>query len=160
MLSITPKPSSLTPILASTPYSVSVLMRPPSGSGMVQHSQLSCMSAYQSHVCTAIGARPAEVETTVEHSLGISAPSGAAMASSSVRALRAATCSTGMPAPAARPAISAAARGARSSMLRQARPPQWSRSKPGASRSKSRAYAATVVAIGTAWASPNSWPRP
>ena len=32
MLSITPRPASLTPILASTPYSVSVVTRPPAGS--------------------------------------------------------------------------------------------------------------------------------
>ncbi len=69
MLSITPRPASLTPILASTPYSVSVVTRPPAAVGNVHTIQLSCMCGYQSHVCVAIGAWSDPVATTVEHSV-------------------------------------------------------------------------------------------
>ncbi len=131
MLSITPTPRSLTPILASMPYSVTVCTTRPSGCGMVQVNQPSLIASYQSHVCTATGGRPGGSETTVEHSVW---PVGFAATRISVRALIEATASTGTPAPSAMPAISSACAGATRWMVRQARADQRSTSNGPSAR--------------------------
>ena len=90
--------------------------------GNVQTNQLARMCGYQSQVCTASGARPGALDTTVLHSVVSSR--GAIAPSTSVRALRAAISSTRRPEPAAIPAISSAARGACAVIDSSARPPQ------------------------------------
>ena len=119
MLSITPTPRSLTPILASMPNSVTVCTTRPSGCGIVQVNQPSDIASYQSQVCTATGGRPGGSETTVEHSV---CPVGLAATRSSVRALTEATCCDRQP---------GALGDARRSRRRAAARPAGSSARPG-----------------------------
>ncbi len=158
MLSITPTPYPLTPILPSMPYSVTVSTVRPSGCSKLQWNQPSDIVSYQSQVCTANGAPPRGTEITDEHSC---APVGLAATSSSVRALIEASSRTGRPAPSAMPAISSAWSGATRPIDSQARSDQRSTSKsrsPARVRN-SRRYVAAVAAISAANRSPSSSPR-
>jgi hypothetical protein len=147
-----PTPRLFTPSLARMPASVAVVNQRPSGATTDQSTRAAARSGCQSHVCASDMAVP---PATTEHS------PRPQPASSSVRALIAASSRTSSPAPAATPSSSSSRAGQRAASCAATASPCASTSArvtPTAS-ARRRRYVVTVTSIASAQAAPNTRPR-